>query len=244
MWPAPVAAEIVAESGFLPRRFLRPPRFGIGRAGVRRVAPFLPFEVHARIARIVTGLFDFPVFGRKTFQARPGLDQRPVHREVRVGEPAAFARQVRDLPAKFLRGLVFQPALLVRAETRMIPHRIGQVEVQKPAEAPIGVDGFHPQRLRAEGEKGLEQFGFEPPFGRNGGPSQFRIHRVEQRREFLQGRIGKGFDRPQRMIRRHKTLGRNQTQPVGLRVKAATQVRSDVQNLPGFIPTWTFSTNC
>ena len=98
----------------------------------------------------------------------------------------------------------------------MIPHGGGEVQIQKPAEEPVVMIGFDQQRFRADREEGWGQAS-----GRNRGPAQFGRHRVGGR-ESREGLVGQRFDLAQRMIRRHETFRRNQTQPVRLRVEAST----------------------
>lgn len=128
-----------AEPGFFPTAFAGELCLRIGRALVRGVAALLPVEVHAGVAGVAVLRVFRPGPGLEALQARPGVDQRAVHREVRVAGPAVLAGQSHHVGEEQLSRLVGQQPVLVLGEGAVVPHRVEQVEVEGPAEEQVVV---------------------------------------------------------------------------------------------------------
>jgi len=97
-------------------------------------SPF-PMEVHRRVARIIVCPGGrVPIPSREALEARRSLDQGAVHREVLVGQQAAFMGLGHHFIKELLAHSVLQQPLTVLGEHRGIEAALHEVHVQEPAE--------------------------------------------------------------------------------------------------------------
>ena len=150
--------------------------------------------------------------GLETLEAGPRVDERAIHGEVSVADPAVFAGQRDQAGEEEFGGAVLEQPVLVLAEGGGIPDGVQQVEVEEQAEEKIVVEGFDQQGFGADGVEGLQHLGFEQALGRDGGAPQFGIHLVEER-----------------VVLRPAARGREQAQHVGLGIHLATHAVSDLR---------------
>ncbi len=233
-----------AELGFLAFAFAQQPGLAVRGAFVRRVAALFAVEVHAGVAGIAVGGRLGSGLGLETLEAGPRVDERAVHGEVGFAHPAVFAGQPHDARKEQFGGAVLEQAVLVLAEGGVVPHGVQQVQVEEPAEEQVVVERFDQQNFGADGVEGLQHFGLEQAFGREGGPAQLGIHLVAERREVAQDFVHEGFDLAQRVVLGHAARGRKQAQHVGLGIHLATHAVSDSRSFSPFTPPETFSMNC
>ena len=78
----------IRQCGFLAWALPMQQRLRIGRRGVRIIAPTLPMEVDGGIPGVIGRLARLRIPLLKALQAGPGLQLRPIHREVFVREQA------------------------------------------------------------------------------------------------------------------------------------------------------------
>jgi len=138
--------------------------------------------------------------------ARPGVDQRAVHREVIRGQqPLHFAQshqRAKELPRHIRR---HQPVAVVR-EHRRVPDGGIQRQAHEPPEQKIVIDLLHQLPLGADREKGLQKRCPKQHLRRDGGPSHPRVQSLETPVQTRQRLICQGADRPQRMVSRNPFL--------------------------------------
>ena len=216
-----------AELGFLAFTFAQQPGLGVRGALMRRVAPPFAVKVHAGVTGVAVGRGLGSGLGLETLEAGPRVDERAVHREVRVAHPAGFAGQRDQAGEEEFGGAVLEQPVLVLTEGGGIPDGVQQVEVEEPAEEEVVIEGFDQQGFGADGVEGLQHLGFEQALGRDGGTPQFGIHLVEERGEVAQDFVYEDFDAPQRVVLRHAARGREQAQHIGLGIHLATHAVSD-----------------
>src|SRR5690242_9208220 len=109
-----------AEFGLFARALAIKARFRIGGALMRGVAPLLAFDIDGWIAWIIIRRGRWILFRCKAFQARPGIDQSAVDREVLVAYPAPLPGQFHHLGKEQIHCAVLEEALLVLAEGRVV----------------------------------------------------------------------------------------------------------------------------
>ena len=208
------------------------------------VAPLFAVEVHARVAGVAVGPVLRAFLGLEAFQAGPGVDQRAVHGEVRVADPAVFAGQLDDAGEEDLGRLVREEAVLVLAEGAVVPHGVEEVEVEEPAEQEIILLRLDQEGLAADGVKGLQHLGLEQAFGRDRRPAQLGMHLLEEGAEVGQRPVQQRLDAPQRVVLGHTPLGRDQAQHVRLGIDFSAHPLPTPQPQTRFNPKATFSMSC
>ena len=191
-----------AQPGLLAVALAEPPGVRVGDRGVRFVAAPLAVEVTAGVAATAGRLVAL-VLGPKALQARPGLDQRAVDREVLAAQEVPNPRVAEHRRQEFGCDLALTQPLAVGRERGRVPHRSVDPEPHEPAEQKVVVQLFHQQPLRAHRVERLQQQRPQQPLGRDRGAAQGRVQRLELARQRAQGVIDDRPDRPQRVIRRY-----------------------------------------
>src|SRR5215831_16411842 len=97
------------------------PRLGIGRRGMRVVAPSLAVKIHRRIAGVIRWRRHL-VLALEALESGPGLEQRAVHREVLARQQAAPPGLRDDLLKERHGDLAVKQTLAILGEDRGIPH--------------------------------------------------------------------------------------------------------------------------
>ena len=126
------------------------PRIRIGGAGMGRIRALLALEVllpvPPRPRRLVPA-----ILAPEALLARPGLDQRPVHREVLARQQPFYLRPSQQLRQETLRHLARQQPVAVLREAARIPDRIVHPEADEPPEQEVELQPLHQLPRRAEG---------------------------------------------------------------------------------------------
>ncbi len=132
--------------------------------------------------------------------AGPGLNQRPIHREMFIGHkrPGSLQHPLE----KRLGDLFIQQALTILAVHRVIPHRLVHLHPYKPPEQQVVLQLLDQHSFAADRIEDLQQQGPKQPLGRNRWPPHVRVQLRKPRRHLLQNLIYHLADRPQRMIPR------------------------------------------
>src|SRR6202522_729481 len=177
---------------------------GIGAGFMGLVLALFPFEVDVSSR---SGGLARSVLGPETLVTGPGLNQRPIHREVFIGHkrPSSFQHPLE----KRLGNLFLQQALSILAVHRVIPHRLVPLHSYKPAEQQVVLHLLDQHAFTAYRIEDLQQQGPQQPFGRYRWPPHVRVQPRKPRRHLLQNLIHHLADRSQRMVRRHSLLWRN-----------------------------------
>ena len=208
------------------------------------VAPLIPMEVDRRISGVSITRVLWPVLGLETFQARPGIDQGSIDREVGLAGPSVLTSHSHDAGEKQFSGLVGQQTLLILGEGAVIPDRIHKAQIEEPAKQEIVFQRFDQQSFAANGEEGLENLGLEQPLGRDRGATFARVHLIEERGQVLEGGVHQDLDTAQRMVLRHPALRRNQAEHIGLRINSSTHsIQTNNENHDS-LESSGFSMNC
>ena len=182
------------------------------------VAPALAAEVNGRVARVVVGR-GWRVGPRrlKALVARPGLEERPIDREVLVGEQALLLGLRADRLEEGLGDVPGEEPIPVLGEHGRVPDRLVQVEADEPTEQEIVVELLHELPLAPDAVERLEQQGAEELLRRDRGPAGVGVQQGEARRQLLQGAVRHGPNRAERMILRDALFGREVAPHVALR---------------------------
>jgi len=142
----------------------------------------------------------------EALRARPGFDQRAVHREVFVGEQRLDLRLRQHRGEQLHRHVTGQQPVAVLGEGRRVPHRIVHPKPHEPAEQQVELDPLDQLALGADRIERLQQQGAQQPLGRDRFPAGRRVERIERRRQVGQRRVDDAPDRPQRVVRPHPLL--------------------------------------
>lgn len=207
------------ESGLLAGALLRQPGLGIRGAFVGGVGTHFPVEIDARVARVIGRRCFLLRFGLEALQRGPGLDERPVHREVLVGQEIFGAGETHHGIEERQGHVVRHQALTVFAEGAGVEGFLFQAHVEEPtkqdvvtellAEEPVGAD-----RIQRDQQARLQQ-----PLRRDGRAAGVAVHRLEGGGERLQRLVRVVFDGAQRMVRRHACFGREIAEHVSLGIQ-------------------------
>src|SRR6266404_3706787 len=189
--------------------FAHQPRLGVGRGRMRLVAPLLAVKVDGRVPAIVGRR---PVAGRfvpraEALERGPGLDQRPVDREVFGRDQAGGLRAVNDPGQEIACDVGLEQALYVLGQGGAINDVALDPEPEENAEQEVVVQLLAELALAAYAVEGNQQQRLEQALWRDGWPTPLRIDRVEGRRQARELRIGQRLDAPNRMVLRHAVLG-------------------------------------
>ncbi len=122
---------------FFARAFAQKPGLGIAGALMGRIAALQAMKVlpAVALARSLRRL----LLRAKTLHARPSFDQRPIHAEVLVAEPASGAGHFHDLGKENIRrGMTEQPLLVLAKSTRVKERaEFVRINVQEPLKEQI-----------------------------------------------------------------------------------------------------------
>lgn len=190
----------VAEPGWLTIALAVEASLRIGRARVGLVGTFLAMEVALRIAPWTIAVLVVPILTPEALERRPGLDQRPVHREMVARQQPLYPRLGQDGLQKLRRDLTFQQPIPVLGEARMVPRQIVHTQSHKPAEKQVEVYPLHQLTLRPDAVERLQQHGPKQSFRRDRWPPQPR--RIKHRKLAVERRkrlVRYLPDHPQRM---------------------------------------------
>ena len=124
----------VAQLGLLAWSLARQLRIRIGLRLMGFVGPLLAMKIHRRVTGIIGRCGRLLFLRLKALQARPGFQQRAVHREVLVGNQTRFPRPLHHLRQKLLGHRRLQQAVAVLGKRGRIPHLLVQVQPHKPAD--------------------------------------------------------------------------------------------------------------
>src|SRR6267142_5279524 len=205
--PIPVFHHQVSQitgSRFSRRAPLVQPRFRIRPAFVRVSQCLPPSAPRPSLRRLLLLL--------KTLPTRPGLDERPIHREVLIRQQPLLLRLSQHRLEKLLRNLSLQQPLPVFREHRHVPHLFVHTPSHKPAVQQVVAQLFHQPPLTAHTEQHLQQQRAQQLLRRNRRPSVPRIHLAEFRGEVSQCTVGHLSHAPQRMIQGNSLLEGNVTE--------------------------------
>jgi hypothetical protein len=191
----------VAQAGLVSVGFLEQPRIGIGGAGVGAVAALLPLEIHLGVASGRRGAVIVLAF--EALVRGPSLDERAVHAEVFVAGKLAPLGAELDTLEKGAGQVFVEQAFAVGTEGGVVPDLVFDVQTDEPAVQQVVVDRFDQLALAADGEKDLQQQGFQQHFWRHRGATTAGIHRLELAAHRRQQRIDHGAKLAQRVCRWH-----------------------------------------
>jgi hypothetical protein len=168
--------------------------------GTRVVAAVLAMEVAFAVAPRARR-FTRAVLRAKALRARSGLQQGAVEREMFTRQQALDFALRQHCRKELARHLAVQQPVAVLGETRSIPHRILDVEPDKPPEQQIGVDPLRESPLRTDRIERLQQQGMHRSLRRYRLAVDRRIELLELARQRFERGIGDLPNHPQRMIR-------------------------------------------
>src|SRR5271155_360408 len=100
---------------------------------MRVITPLIAVKVYRRIAAAVFGRRRLAILALKTLLARPGFNQRAVHREVIGREQLLRPRLFQYFFEEAIRHFALQQPLAILREHGHIPHRVVHVEPNEPA---------------------------------------------------------------------------------------------------------------
>src|SRR5215468_7568563 len=203
---------LVDELGLVALGLAEQSRVGIGGRAMGDVTPPLAVEVYGRVPRIVRWEPTRRVLLLEALEARPGLDQGAVDREVLVGQEAALPRLRQD-------------PLAVLREHCGIPDRVVHVQPDEPAKEQVVIQLLHQQPFAPRAVEDLQQERPQQLLGRDRGPADRRVERRELEGQLRQHRIHHRPDRAQRMVRRHALLRRQVAPHPGLLAIVASHAR-------------------
>jgi hypothetical protein len=185
-------------------------RIRIRRRLVRVVASLLPVEVHGRIAGIIRGNLSVrSVLTLEALQARPGLYQRPVHREMLVGGQTTLPSLGQHLLKKQDGDVAPQQTVPVLGEHRRIPDVVVHRQADKPTEEQVVVQLLHQHPLATNGVQDLQEQCSKQPLGRNRRPPGVRVKLFKVRPQPAKDVVHHRPDRSQRMVLGHPLRRRN-----------------------------------
>jgi hypothetical protein len=141
--------------------------------------------------------------GLKLLSDAPGLDQRAIHREAFVRKPLQAAGLRHHAGEKLARHVVLQQPRPVAREGRVVEARLGHIHIEEPAEQQVVVELLAEHPFAAHGVERHQQRGLQQPLGWERRSPDQAVHRIEQRRELPQRRIGEFLDPSQRMLLGH-----------------------------------------
>ncbi len=168
---------------------------GIGRRGMRRITPRFPVKIHRWIAGVVRRWIDVADL-LETLQTRPRLQQRPIDREVFVRDQISRLGFVQHRLEEQRRHVGGQQPVPILAEHRRVPHRVIDVQADKPSEQQVVFQLLHQHPLAADRVQHLQQQRAEQLFWRNRGAADVRIHAGELGRQRGKHAIGHLADGP------------------------------------------------
>src|SRR5512133_3844410 len=185
-------------------------------------------EVHGRVARVVgrRPIFRLLALRPEALQARPRLDERAVHREVLVAHEAGAASRLHDLGEELRRHFMFEQSLPVPREGRVVEALLDAIHVEEPAEQQVVVELLAEEPLAAHAVERHQQRRLQEPLGRDRGPADFAVHRVERRRERRQRLVGERLHPPQWVVLRHPLVGGDEAEHRDLALVAAAHART------------------
>ena len=175
--PMPILHEdmpVVAELGFPAPAFAHQPRLGIGRRDMGGIRAPLAMEIHRGIARIIRRR-GHRVAPREALEPGPGLDQRPVDREMLGREQLPGLRLLHDGREEGLGDVPAQQAFPVLGEHGHIPDRGIQAQPHEPPIEDVEVQLLHELPLAPDRVQRLEQQGAEELLGRDGRSPGLRV---------------------------------------------------------------------
>ena len=138
--------------------------------------------------------------------ARPGLDQRPIDREVLLRQQILTPRLLEHCIEEPLRDLPFQQTVAVLRKRRGHPDRIVHPEAHEPTKQQVVFQLLHQLTLTADGVKNLQKQGTKEPLRGDRGPTRRRVQRFERRPHRLESRVDPFAHQPKRVIRRNPVL--------------------------------------
>ncbi len=145
----------------------------------------------------------------EALHARPGVDQRAVHREM-VAAHLATDLRMRDDPGKEpRRRLHRQEPLAVLCKRRCVPYRFVDPEADEPAEQQVEVEPLYQLALGPDRVERLKQEGAQQPLGRDRRRAPRGIGRIERAGHTDQNLVRDPTDHPQRVARRDPALDIN-----------------------------------
>src|ERR1022692_3339303 len=121
---------------------------------MRVVAPLLAMKVYRWIAASgiasLIGWLALAILALKALVPGPGLDQRPVHREVIGGKQLTGARLLQYLLEESIGHFALQQTLTILGKYRHVPHCLVHIEPHEPAIKNVVVQLLHQLPLTAD----------------------------------------------------------------------------------------------
>jgi hypothetical protein len=202
---------VIDELRFLARPLAHQPRLGIGGRGMGGVGSPLAVEVDGGIPGVIRRGRPRPLL-LEALQPGPGLDQRPVDREVLRRQELAplslgqhpLEEGPGDIPAE-------QP-LPVLGEHGRVPDPVINAEAHEPPEEEVVVQLLHELAFAPDRVQHLQQQGPEQLLGRDRRTPGLRVQPRELGRELPERRVDHRADRPQGVVRRNPLLGGHVTE--------------------------------
>jgi hypothetical protein len=127
---------------------------------------------------------------------------------VLAGEQLLLASELEHRLEEPPADLMLEQARPVLGETALVEGGVFHIQVQEPLEEQVVLQPLAELALAANRVEGHQQAGLEQMLGRDGGPTGFGVHGVEDQTELGQHRINQRLDGPDRLIRRDELLGR------------------------------------
>ena len=193
----------IAELGRLAVALAIEPGIRVGHRLVGLIRALLAAEILPAVAARI-GRRSAAILRLEALDRRPGLDQRPVNREMLARQQWLDPRVGQHRQQKTPRDVALQEPVAVLGEHRHIPHRGIQRQPDKPAEQHVVADLLHQLPFRADAIKRLQQQRPQQLLRRDRGPAVARIEHRKLSRQPLQRRVRNTPDHPQRMISRNQ----------------------------------------
>ena len=199
----------------LPRALLMQHGLRVGRRRVRIVAPPFAVEVDRGIPGILGGAARLGGSAPEAFQAGPGFQLGPVHREVFIREqagcPGLGPHGVEERGGDIAR----QQPIPILGKRRGMPDGVVHIQPDEPPEQKVVIEFLHQQPFAPDRVEHLQHQGAQQLLGRDRRTTCLSVQVGEPSRHRVQRLVRQRPDRSQRMVGRHPVFRRQVAEHVG-----------------------------